>query len=508
MKKKVLLVIRDGWWYSEAQDHNAIWEWNTPFTDKLMEVYPNVLLEASGEAVGLPNGYMGNSEVGHLTIWSGRIVDESLTRIFESIKDWSFVKNSVLLSAISYCKENNSSLHLMGLLQTEWVHAHIEHLFIILDACKRHGFGDVKIHVFTDGRDSAVVDSVKHIQDLETKLSDLWFGKIVSLCGRYYAMDRDRRWDRTKLAYDCIADWNVMNVKKDLQNFDSAVVAIEAAYHNGETDEFLLPRVLKWYDWIKKKDTILFRNYRTDRTRQLTQAFIEPKFVWFDRDKKDVHFVAMTQYYDEMDADVLFEEETRKNTLWEVISHDWYRQLRISETEKYAHVTFFFNGQMDAPYLNEDRILIDSPKVATYDLSPEMSVYTLKDRLIKELNKNKYDLVVTNIVNGDMVWHTGVSAAIRKAVESVDICLRDIVAAGLENDYDILIFADHGNAEDQSLAWRTSHTTNPVPCIFVSKDRNVGLKKGRSLQDIAPTVLEIMWIVKPKEMTWESLLIV
>lgn len=498
--QKVLLVIRDGWGYRESSVDNAIAQADTPFTDSLMENYPNVLLDASGAAVGLPDGYMWNSEVWHMTIWSGRIIDQSLTRINKSIADWSFFRNQVLLDMIKYCKKNNSHLHLMWLLQGEWVHAHIDHVFALLDFCKRQEFENVLIHIFTDGRDAPVTYSEKYIKLLEDKLQELWFGKIVSITWRYFAMDRDNRWERTQKTYNVIIDWKT---DRDDFMFDSPFETIKKLHEEWETDEFIKPIKSSDYKWIQDTDGIIFRNFRTDRTRQLTKIIM---------DNTTVKFVAMTQYYDDMVADVVFPQIELKNILWELVSNAGYRQLRISETEKYAHVTFFMNGQIDKAFLNEDRVLIDSPSVDTYDKTPEMSIVKLTDRLCLELEKEKYQLVITNFVNWDMIWHTGAAAAIIKWIEAIDQALEKTVKAALAHDYVIIVTADHGNAEDQTEKWRTSHTLNSVPCILVWKDfkksakNTISLKQGRGLQDIAPTILYLLGILKPNDMTWTNLI--
>jgi len=499
------LVIRDGWWYRKSCENNAICQWDTFFTDKLMKNYPNTLLDASGEAVGLPKWFMWNSEVWHMTIWSGRVSFQSLVRINKSIEEWEFFKNKNLLEIVNNCKKSKSFLHLMWLLQVQWVHSHIDHLFAILDFCKRCNFENVLIHIITDWRDSPVNESLLHIKSLEDKIKKIWLGKIVTIGGRFFAMDRDKRRDRTLSYYKCIVDW-LVDLSLDNAVFENVLETVNGCHQNQETDEFIRPRKLKWYEWFNENDWVLFFNFRTDRTRQITQAIVEDEFVGFERTKKNINFLAMTQYYKPMNWKVMFDEPNLDNLLWEVISNNWYRQLRISETEKYAHVTFFFNWQKEEPFENEDRILIDSPKVKTYDLKPEMSVFELKDKLVENIKKNKYNLIVTNFVNWDMVWHTWISEAIKKAVHSVDVCLEETVNVALEFGYDVLVFADHGNAEDQTIEWRTSHTTNPVPFIYISKNKNVVLKSWKGLKDIAPTVLEIMSIKKPKEMTWESII--
>ena len=464
MKRKVILVIRDGWGYRASHDQNALFEVPTPNTDRITKEFPNVLLDASGTAVGLPEGYQGNSEVGHMTIGSGRIIFQSLERINKSINDGDFFNIKEFISAIDNCKKNNSRLHLMGLLQIEGVHSHINHLFALLELCKRQSFNNVVIHVITDGRDSPPTDSIKHVEELNNKISALGFSRIATISGRYYTMDRDKRWDRTKKAYDCI----INGICDD--KFDDALSEIKRCHYKNETDEFIIPRRANFYDGVKIHDSMIFYNFRTDRPRQFTQAVVEEKFDGWERRPLDVSYVGMTQYYIPMNAAVAFKDQSLSNLLGKIISDDGLKQLRISETEKYAHVTFFFNGQLEEPNPNEERILIQSPKVATYDLKPEMSVYEITERLVQEIKTGKYDFIVTNLVNGDMVGHTGITDAIHKAVIAVDDCLGKIVDAGLSNDYTILVFADHGNVEDQTPLWRTSHTMNPVPLILVTND--------------------------------------
>lgn len=500
--KKVILVIRDGWGYREESKDNAIIEQGAPNTARLMKEYPNTLIKANGVAVGLPEGYQGNSEVGHLTIGSGRIIFQPMVRINKSIEFGEFFENKAFLGAIENCRKNKSRLHIIGLLQGEGVHSHENHLYALLELCRKESFKDVYIHAVTDGRDAPVNDGIKHIKRLLVKINEFGIGKIATLSGRYYSMDRDKRWDRTKKAYDCI-------VSAQADEFTDIVKQIEECYKKNETDEFIIPKKLKGYTGINKKDSFIFFNFRTDRTRQLTQAIVEKDFPGWERKPLGVYFVAMTQFYKPMNAHVAFEDQSLNNLLGEVISKNGIKQLRISETEKYAHVTFFFNGQVEEPNKDEDRILIPSPKVATYDLKPEMSAYEVTERLVKGIEKGKYGFIVVNIVNGDLVGHTGVVEACKKAVKAVDECVKKVVDKGLEKDYALLVFADHGNIEDQSPKWRTSHTTNPVPLILVSNNPRLKackLRKG-GLQDIAPTVLQIMGIKKPKEMTGESLII-
>lgn len=500
MRHRVILVIRDGWGYRKSTVKNALIPENTPETTKLMKNYPTTLLDAAGEAVGLPDGYQGNSEVGHMTIGSGRIIYQSLARINKSIENKSFYKIPEFLNAIKNCKKNNTTLHIMGLLQTEGVHAHRDHLFTLLDLCKKQNFSDVKIHVFTDGRDAPVTASIKQVTALLKKMKST-VGEIATIQGRYYAMDRDRRWERTKKAYDCVVNGTVDN------EFEDPIKTIKQSHSEKITDEFIKPRKKKGYAGVKENDSIIFYNFRTDRPRQLTKAIVEKKFEGWQRQQLNVYYVAMTQYYEPMNAHVAFKEMQIKKILGEVIAENNLKQLRISETEKYAHVTFFFNSQTEKPFRNEERILIHSPKVPTYDLKPEMSVYEIKDRLIAEIKNQKYDFIAVNLVNGDMVGHTGNWNAIVKAAKAVDECVGQIAKEGLKNNYTLLITADHGNAEDKTPKWGTSHTTNKVPFTLVSDNlKKSKLKKGKGLKDIAPTIIKLLEIKKPKEMTGESLI--
>ncbi len=501
--KKVILVIRDGWGFNPKKEQNAIAAAKTPNTNRLMQEYPNTLLKCSGEAVGLGKGYQGNSEVGHLTIGSGRIIWQPMERINNAIAKGEFFKNPAFLKAIENCRRNKTRLHLIGLLQSEGVHAHENHLHALLLLCKKQKFSDVLVHVITDGRDAQVNDGVKHIKLLKKKIKQFGVGKIATLSGRYYTMDRDKRWERTKKAYDCIARGECES------EFEEIEKEIGQCYSKGKTDEFIVPRKAKGYKGVQENDSIIFYNYRTDRTRQLTQAIVEKEFPGWERKPLQVCFVAMTSFYKPMNALVAFEDIQIKNLLGKVISKAGLRQLRISETEKYAHVTFFFNGQIEEPSKGEDRMLVPSPKVATYDLQPEMSAFEVTDKLVQEIGKNCYDFIAVNLVNGDLVGHTGKWEACLKAAETVDQCVGRIVAAGLEKDYVLFIFADHGNLEDKSKQWQTSHTVNDVPFILVSNEPallKAKLRKGAGLQDIGPTVLELMGISKPKEMTGSSLI--
>jgi 2,3-bisphosphoglycerate-independent phosphoglycerate mutase len=502
-KRKVILVIRDGWGYREKKDKNLIASTPTPRTDALMKDYPNTLLRCSGEAVGLPDGYQGNSEVGHITIGAGRIVFQSMERINHAIKTGEFFKNPAFLAAIDNCRKNKTRLHLMGLVQVEGVHSHLDHLLALLELCKMKGLKDVYVHAITDGRDAPVNDSIKNVGKVAEKIKRLGFGKIATISGRYYAMDRNSQWDRTRQAYDCI----VGGVCRE--EFSDPMAQLRKRHKAGETDEFIVPCKLEGYSGVKPNNSIIFFNFRTDRTRQLTQAIVEKGFAGWNRKPLDVTYVAMTQFYRPMNALVAFGDQETRNILGEVVSREGLKQLRISETEKYAHVTFFFNSQNEKPFDGEDRILVESPKVATYDLKPEMSVYEITEKLSEKIKEGKYDFIVTNLVNCDMVGHTGKQDAITKAVKAVDECVGRLVDAGLKAGYTLLVFADHGNAEDKTAAWVTSHTINPVQFILISGDpalKKAKLRSGGGLRDVAPTVLELMGLKKPKEMEGGSLI--
>jgi 2,3-bisphosphoglycerate-independent phosphoglycerate mutase len=499
-----MLIIRDGWGYRAAHERNAIAEAGTPVTDRLMKRYPTTLLAASGEAVGLPAGYQGNSEVGHMTIGSGRVIPESFERINRAIRDKSFFRIPELVGVVEHCRKQGTTLHLIGLLQTEAVHAHISHLFALLDLCKQHKLKRVLVHVITDGRDAPVVESERHVADLQKKLDALGFGTIATVTGRYFAMDRDRRWKRTKRAYDCIVNGVCHG------QFTVALDQIRQCHKAGETDEFMLPRKKRGYDGIKRNDGVIFYNFRTDRPRQLTKAIVEPEFEGWKRKPLDVSYVGMTQYYEPMNAAVAFKDIVMVNGLGEVVSKAGLRQFRTAETEKYAHVTFFFNGQVEIPNPGEDRLLIHSPKVPTYDLKPEMSAEDVTRHVVERIKLGIYDFIVLNFANPDMVGHTGKMAAIREAVRVVDACTGKILDAALPKGYTVFIFGDHGNAEDKTPAWATSHTINPVPFILVSPDKKllkVTLRKNGGLSDVAPTVLALMGIPKPKEMTGRTLIV-
>lgn len=501
-KRPVILIIRDGWGYNPRKNKNLIALASTPNEDLYLRKYPHTLIKTSGEAVGLAPGFQGNSEVGHLTLGAGRTVFQSLPRIDHDIRSGEFFRNKVILDLINKCKKNKSALHLIGLLQDQGVHAHLKHLFALLETCRQQKFTNVLIHAITDGRDAPVKESRKHLTALRHQLKTLGFGKIVTVSGRYYSMDRDKRWERIKVAYETL-------VLGKGPEFMDVLSEVKRKHQAGETDEFIKPARLQGYQGFHPGDGVMFFNFRTDRPRELTQAIINKKFSGFKRKLIPVNFVAMTQYYTPFKAGVAFPNISLDNLLGEVISQKGLKQLRISETEKYAHVTFFFNGQKEKASRGEHRILINSPKVATYDLKPEMSAPQIATRLVKEIKKSSYDFIVTNLVNGDMVGHTGKTKAILKAVEAVDCAQGEIIKAALEKNYTCLVLADHGNAEDKSIKTATSHTTNPVPFILISSDKKLLAKKLRTnggLKDIAPTVLKIMGLVVPKEMDGVSLL--
>ena len=500
-EKKVIVMILDGYGYREENFLNAVNDANKPIMDHIRGHYPHTLLEASEGAVGLPDGYPGNSEVGHLTIGSGRILNQSFVRVNKAIKDGSLMKNETLISAVENCKKNGTKLHIIALLQEAGVHGHLDHVMALIDLCAQEKFHDVLIHAITDGRDAPTTYSAELLPKLEKKLAAVGFGEVVTIGGRYYAMDRDTRRERTEAAYNAL-----MLGKSTKDPFTDALTAIKACHAAQEMDEFIVPRVKAGYKGVQPNDSIIFANFRTDRTRQLTVAITDPAFDHFKRDFIPTYFVAMTQYYAGMLAHVVFPEVIVKEVLGEVVSKAGMKQLRISETEKYPHVTFFFNGQEEAIFPGEERILIPSPKVATYDLQPEMSVAEIAEKLCAELQQEKFDLVVVNLVNADMVGHTGDIAAIVKAVEAVDSAMGRILEQAREHGYAAIIFADHGNAEDQTPEVRTSHTTALVPCILYTEGKGIALKSGRGLQDIAPTAIDILGLKKPEVMSGESLI--
>ena len=499
--KKILLCIMDGVGIRKSPIGNALKNADTKTIDKLISEYPNILLEASGEYVGLPDGQMGNSEVGHSTIGSGRIIYQSLEKINKSIKDKDFFKNQELVNAINYAKDNNSKLHLIGLLSDGGIHSHINHLFALLDLCQKENFTNVYIHIITDGRDTAPDSGITYIKMLQDKLDELQIGKIATICGRYYMMDRDNRFERVKMAYDMLIEG-----KGDKYNYPHQ--AWKNNHARGITDEFINPSIINTYGLIEDNDAIVTFNFRPDRLRELYAAITNKNFICFDRKiLNNIKLVTMMPVADEVICTNAFKKENVDNVLGKVISDNNLSQLRIAETEKYAHVTYFFDGGKELELNNCKRVLIPSPKVETYDQKPEMSAYEITDALIKEL-ENKPDLIILNYANGDMVGHTGMYEKGLIAVETVDKCLEKIINNIDLDEYTIIITADHGNCEqmiNDDNTVNTAHTTNLVP--FIVLDKNVKLKdKIGSLSDIAPTILKLMDIDIPNEMSGDVLI--
>lgn len=510
-KKPVVLMVLDGYGLNEKTEGNAIAMANTPVMDKLMAEYPFVKGNASGLAVGLPDGQMGNSEVGHMNIGAGRIIYQDLTRITKDIEDGTFFENKVLLQAIENCKKNDSDLHLWGLLSDGGVHSHNSHLYGLLEMAKKNGLEKVYVHAFLDGRDTPPASGKDYVQQLEDKMKEIGVGKIASLSGRYYAMDRDNNWDRVKLAYDSLVTGEGIKAT-------DAVLAMEESYANDKTDEFVLPTVItddkgEPLSLVKDGDSVIFFNFRPDRARELTRAFCDDKFTGFERDFLKLTYVCFKDYDETIPNKLIaFEKEEIKNTFGEFLAAHGKKQLRLAETEKYAHVTFFFNGGVEDPNVDEFRLLVNSPKdVATYDLKPEMSAPEVGMDLVEAIKSDKYDVIVINFANPDMVGHTGVIPAAVKAVERVDSLVGDAVQAIKDVDGVLFICADHGNAEKmidyETGAPHTAHTTNPVPFILVNADPSWKLREGGCLADIAPTLIEIMGMEQPKEMTGKSLII-
>ena len=489
-KKPVMLMILDGFGIAEKSEGNAVALAKKPNFDRLVKEYPHTQLQASGMAVGLPEGQMGNSEVGHLNIGSGRIVYQELTRITKAIEDGDFFENEALMKAMKNAKENNTSLHLMGLLSDGGVHSHIGHLKGLLEFAKKEGLQKVYVHAFMDGRDVPPSSGKDFIIKAEEMMKEVGVGQIATVSGRYYAMDRDNRWERVQ-------------------------EAIENSYHDEKTDEFVIPCVIEEDGHptatIKNGDSVVFFNFRPDRARELTRAINDKEFAGFKRETLNLTFVTMTQYDKTLEGvNIAFKPQTLVNTLGEYVSSKGLKQLRIAETEKYAHVTFFFNGGVEKENPGEERKVIPSPKVATYDLKPEMSAYEVTDELLNRLDQDKYDMIILNFANPDMVGHTGVVQAAVKAIEAVDECLGKIVDKVLEKDGTVFVTADHGNAEteiDFSTGNPfTAHTTNPVPFVWVSNNINGRTLKSGKLADIAPTMLNVMNLEVPKEMTGECLI--
>ena len=509
-KKPVVLMVLDGYGLSDKTEGNAIAMANTPVMDKLMKECPFVAGKASGLAVGLPDGQMGNSEVGHMNIGAGRIIYQDLTSITKAIEDGDFFENEAMLEAIENCKKNNSDLHLWGLLSDGGVHSHNTHLYAILELCKKQGLSNVYVHPFLDGRDTPPASGKDYVAQLVDKMKEIGVGKVASISGRYYAMDRDNRWDRVEKAYAAM-------VYGEGEKATDPVQAIADSYAKDVTDEFVLPTVLMENDkpvaTVKENDSVIFFNFRPDRAREITRAFCEDEFSGFERrqGRIPVTYVCFKDYDESIGNKLIaFKKQTIENTLGEYLAKNSKTQLRLAETEKYAHVTFFFNGGVEEPNKDEDRILVKSPAVATYDLQPEMSAPEVSEKLNAAITSDKYDVIIINFANPDMVGHTGVIPAAIKAVECVDQCVGAAVEAVKKADGVLFICADHGNAE-QMIDYttgnpHTAHTTNPVPFILVNYG-DVKLREDGCLADIAPTLLEIMGLEQPVEMTGKSLIV-
>lgn len=508
MKKPTVLLILDGYGERKEKEGNAIALAKTPVMDRLKKEFPYVEGQASGLFVGLPDGQMGNSEVGHMNMGAGRIVYQELTRITKSIQDGDFFENKALKAAVEHCKKEDSALHFMGLVSSGGVHSHIEHIYGLLEFAKRAGLKKVYLHAFLDGRDTPPDSGKSFLLAVEKKMQELGVGEIATISGRYYAMDRDKNYDRVEKAYRAMVDGTG-------EKASSVEEAIDASYAKKAYDEFVLPTVIEKdgaVHTVSDGDAMIFFNFRPDRAREICHAFCDDDFSFFERGaRKNIFFVCFTDYDPTIpNKHVAFEKEEIHNTLGEVVSNLGKNQLRIAETEKYAHVTFFFNGGKEEPYENEDRILVPSPKeVPTYDLKPEMSCYTVTEKLTEAIRSGKYDLVVANFANPDMVGHTGVLPAAIKAIEVVDECMGKVVDAVESMHGNLFILADHGNADimidEKTGEPYTAHTTNPVPFILVSEEKHK-LREGGCLADVAPTLLELMGIPQPKEMTGKSLL--
>ena len=503
MSKKALLMILDGWGIGDQGKDDVIFNTPTPYWDYLVKTYPHSQLQASGENVGLPDGQMGNSEVGHLNIGAGRVVYQDLVKINLACRDNSIMKNPEIVSAFTYAKENGKNIHFMGLTSDGGVHSSLDHLFKLCDISKEYGIENTYVHCFMDGRDTDPKSGKGFIEQLEAHCAKS-AGKIASIIGRYYAMDRDKRWERVKEAYDLL----VNGVGKKASDM---VQAMQESYDEGITDEFIKPIANANVDGtIKEGDVVIFFNYRNDRAKELTVVLTQQ-----DMPEAGMHTIPGLQYYCMTPYDasfkgvhILFDKENVMNTLGEYLAAKGLKQLHIAETEKYAHVTFFFNGGRETPYENEDRILVPSPKVATYDLKPEMSAYEVKDKLVAAINENKYDFIVVNYANGDMVGHTGIYEAIEKAVVAVDACVKETVEAAKAQGYEAIIIADHGNADhalNEDGTPNTDHSLNPVPCVYVTENKNAKVENGR-LADVAPTILKIMGLEVPAEMNGKVLI--
>ena len=503
MGKKALLMILDGWGIGDCQKDDVIFNTPTPYWDSLVKTYPHSQLQASGENVGLPDGQMGNSEVGHLNIGAGRIVYQDLVKINRACADNSILKNEKIVAAFTYAKEHGKSVHFMGLTSNGGVHSSLDHLFKLCDISKEYGIENTFIHCFMDGRDTDPKSGKGFIEQLSAHCEKS-AGKIASIVGRFYAMDRDKRWERVKVAYDLL-------VEGAGKQATDMVAAMQESYDEGVTDEFVKPIVNASFDGtIKEGDVVIFFNYRNDRAKELTVVLTQQ-----DMPEQGMHTIPGLQYYCMTPYDasfkgvyILFDKENVVNTLGEYLSANGKKQLHIAETEKYAHVTFFFNGGRETPFDGEERILVPSPKVATYDLKPEMSAYEVKDKLVAAIKEDKYDFIVVNYANGDMVGHTGIYEAIQKAVKAIDDCVKDTVEAAKETGYEVIIIADHGNCDhalNENGTPNTAHSLNPVPFVYVTENKDAKVENG-VLADVAPSILHIMGMAQPADMTGNDLI--
>ncbi|GGF65411.1 2,3-bisphosphoglycerate-independent phosphoglycerate mutase [Wenyingzhuangia marina] len=500
MNKKVILMILDGWGITQDPKVSAVYNANTSYIDSLYDKYPNASLRTDGEYVGLPDGQMGNSEVGHMNLGAGRIVYQNLTKINIAVREKTLGEEKVLVDTYKYAKENNKKVHLLGLVSNGGIHAHIDHIKGLLDVAKENEVDNLFLHAFTDGRDTDPKSGAHFINEIQEYMAATT-GELASMTGRYYAMDRDNRWERVKLAYDAV-------VKAEGVKSTDAIATLKENYANDVTDEFIKPVIMTDADGnpkakIEEGDAVIFFNYRTDRGRELTNMLSQNDFPEQDTQKLDLYFTTITLYDETFKGiNVIYNNDNIKNTIGEVLSNAGKKQIRIAETEKYPHVTFFFSGGQEDPFEGESRILRNSPKVATYDLKPEMSAYELKDALCEDLKKGEADFVCLNFANGDMVGHTGMMDAAIKACEAVDECAKAVIETGLENGYSTLVIADHGNCEvmmNPDGSPNTAHTTNPVPLILV--DNDIKEIKDGVLGDVAPTILKMIGVAQPEEMT-------
>lgn len=496
-----MLIILDGYGLGDHKKDDAIYNTPTPYMDRLMEEYPHSQLEASGENVGLPDGQMGNSEVGHLNIGGGRVVYQDLVKINRAIKDGSFQKNPEIISAFSYAKEHNVPIHFMGLTSAGGVHSSLQHLYALCDTAKAYGLSEVYLHAFMDGRDTDPKSGAGFLTEVQDHCKQS-AGVIATVCGRYYAMDRDKRWERVKEAYDMLVDGTGKKI-------DDVVKAVEESYAEGVTDEFIKPIVNETVDGrIKEGHVVIFFNYRNDRAKEMTTVLTQHEEGGM-KPVPGLQYYCMTPYDDSFKGvHILFAKSDVPNTLSEYVSAQGKKQLHIAETEKYAHVTFFFNGGREAPFEGEDRILVPSPKVATYDLKPEMSAPEVTEKLVDAINSDKYDFIVVNFANGDMVGHTGVYEAIQKAVATLDTCVEKVVEAGKKHEYEMIIIADHGNADHALNADgtpNTAHSLNPVPFIYIGSHKDAKCENGR-LADVAPSLLKLMGLQQPADMDGHNLI--